>query len=313
MSNVLDIGESSVIFFASFFDGEMMIIQHERVADNVYFFQSLQYAQVTAGVIAGPDMAVVIDTLAFPEETAEIRNFIDNELQVPVRYVINTHYHADHSWGNYQFPEAKVIGHTLCHEQLRTRGIPALEAQRDQNPIYRNVEIVLPHITFDEGEMNLQVGKKTLRLFPFFGHSKDSIAILVEEDRVLFSGDTVMSLPVIVDGDLDENLASLKRLPKMGLENIVQGHGDIILRGEIDDKIREDIEYLTEIKKAVKKANRRRYPLDLLEETTIEECGKARVLLGGLAPALHRQNLIGHYRNSYGETPLGSEEYYEDR
>lgn len=289
-----------------------MIVQHERVADNVYFFQSLQYAQVTAGVIAGPDMAVVIDTLAFPEETAEIRMFVENELQVPVKYVINTHYHADHSWGNYQFPEAKVIAHTRCHEFLKARGMPALAQQKAQNPVYRDASIILPHITFEEGEMNLQVGKKTLRLFPFFGHSKDGIAILVEEDRVLFSGDAVMPLPFVVDGDLDENLASLKRLPKMGLENIIQGHGDIILRGEIDDRIREDIEYLNEINKAVKKANRRRYPLDLLEETTIEDCGKARVLLGGLAPALHRQNLIGHYRNLYGELPEGSEEYYEE-
>lgn len=289
-----------------------MTIQNERVADNVYFFQSTQYAQVTAGVIGGPDMAVVIDTLAYPEETLEMRAFIERELQVPVRYVINTHYHADHAWGNCLFPGAKVLAHTLCHEMLANRGIPALEAQREQNTIYRNIKIVLPHITFNEGEMDLQVGKKTLKIFPFAGHTKDSIAVLVEEDRVLFAGDTVMSLPFIGDGDVDDSINSLKRLPKMGLENIIQGHGDIILRGEIDDKIKEDLEYLNEIKKAVKKANRRRYPLDVLDEVSIEECGKSRVLLGGLAKPLHRQNLFAHYRQVYGEDPIGSEEYYDD-
>lgn len=43
-----------------------------------------------------------------------------------------------------------------------------------------------------------------------------------------------MSLPYIVDGDADDMLASIKKIGKMGLENIIQGHGDIILRGEIE-------------------------------------------------------------------------------
>ena len=71
-------------------------MQRERVSDNVYWFQSEVYAQVTAGAITGPQWAVVIDTLALPEETIEMRSYIEEQLGVPVRYVINTHYHADH-------------------------------------------------------------------------------------------------------------------------------------------------------------------------------------------------------------------------
>ena len=58
--------------------------------------------------------------------------------------------------------------------------------------------------------------------------------MLVEEDRVLFAGDAFMPLPYVVDGDIDEIAASIKKIGRMGLENIIQGHGDIILRGEID-------------------------------------------------------------------------------
>jgi glyoxylase-like metal-dependent hydrolase (beta-lactamase superfamily II) len=288
------------------------MIQQERVADNVFFFQSRVYAEVNAGVIAGPDMAVVIDTLPFADETVVMRDFIERELQVPVRYVINTHYHADHTWGNYLFSGAKVIGHTLCHEYLQTRGIPALERGQANNPSLRSVRIVLPHITFDQGEMLVNVGKKNLRIFPLPGHTADSIAVLVEEDRVLFSGDTIMSLPYIVDGDVDESIASMQKVVKLGLENIIQGHGDIILRGEVDQTIEENIFYLNEIKKAVKKAGRRKFPLDLLEEVDITDCGKARVLLGGLAPDLHINNLKALYTQMYGEEPVGSEVFYED-
>lgn len=292
------------------------MIQRERVSDNVFSFQSDVYAQVNAGAVIGPNWAVVIDTLAMPEETLAIRDFIEQELSVPVRYVINTHYHADHAWGTYFFPGSTVIGHTLCRRWLAERGVESLESTRKQSQVFRNVKIVLPHITFDNGELNLRVGKKNLTLIPLPGHSADNVAVLVEEDRVLFSGDTCMPLPYIVDGNIDDLVASLKKVSKLGLENIIQGHGDIILRGEIDGYIKENLNYLSQIRKAVRKANRRKYPMDILEEVTIESCGKSRVLIGGLSEQLHRRNLIALYKQLYGEIPQASgdedEDYYEE-
>jgi cyclase len=92
---------------------------------------------------------------------------------------------------------------------------------------------------------------------------------------------------------------------------VVQGHGDIILRGEIEGAVKDNIEYLNAVRRAVRKAARRKYPLDLLETVDVESCGKGRVLLGGLAGQLHRGNLIGLYEHFYGEVPLGSEVYFE--
>ncbi len=289
------------------------MIQHERVADNVYSFQSDSYAQVTAGVITGPEWAVVIDTLAFPEETLDIRDFVEQELRVPVRYVINTHSHADHSWGNCFFPGAMVISHSLCRKLLDERGRTALEAVKRQNPaIFRQVKIVLPQLTFDEGRLGMRVGKKTLSLIPFPGHSADAIGVLIEEDRVLFAGDVFMPIPYIVDGDMDIMVESLKEIREMGLENVVQGHGDIVLRGEIDDAIQANIAYLTAIRKAVRKASRRKYPWDLLETINVESCGKSRVLIGGLAEELHSRNLKALYKQLFDEVPRSSEDEFED-
>jgi cyclase len=286
-------------------------LQHERIAENVYFFQSELYAQVTAGVVSGADGAVLIDTLALPEETQQLRRFIDRELQVPVRYIINTHYHADHSWGNCFFPEATVIAHRKCYDFLKGRGQAALDSEKKENPQLREVEIVLPSVTFEEGELTLQIGKKTLTILQLPGHSADSIAVLIEEDRVLFCGDTFMALPIIVDGDIEDTTASLKKLTKMGLENLVPGHGEIVLRGEIDAAIKQNLNYLNEIKKVVRSASKRRYPLDILESVHVEDCGKSRVLIAGLAEQLHHRNLIALYRHYYDEVPQGSEVYFE--
>ncbi len=266
-------------------------MQRERVSENVFWFQSDVYAQVTAGVIAGPQWAVVIDTLALPDETLGIRDFVERELGVPVRYIINTHYHADHTWGNCFFPGATIIAHARCRDLLAERGVPSLENARRQNNALRQVRIVLPQMTFSSGELTLRVGKKNLTIMPALGHSEDGIAVLVEEDRVLFAGDAFMPLPYVVDGNLDDIVASIKKIGRMGLENIIQGHGDIILRGEIDAAVRENLNYLAAIKKVVKMAARRRLPEEILESANIESCGKSRVYLGGLAEQLHQRNL----------------------
>jgi len=266
-------------------------MHRERVSENVFWFQSEVYAQVTAGVVAGPQWAVVIDTLALPDETLTIREFIEHELNVPVRYVINTHYHADHSWGNCFFPGATVIAHARCRDLLEERGAPSLEAAKKQNPSLRQVKVVLPQMTFEKGDLTLRVGKKNLILSSAFGHSDDGISVLVEEDRILFAGDSFIPVPHIVDGDVDANIASIKHIGKMGLENIVQGHGDIILRGEIDAAVKDNLNYLASIKRAVKAISRRKNAAELLEDIRIEDCGKSRVFLGGLANTLHQSNL----------------------
>lgn len=263
----------------------------ERVSENVFWFQSEVYAQVTAGVVAGPQWAVVIDTLALPDETLHMREFIEHDLGVPVRYVINTHHHADHAWGNCFFPGTTVIGHEKCRQLLLTRGVPSLEEARKQIPAMRQVKIIPPHITFDSGELTLRVGKKNLTLATASGHSEDGISVLVEEDRVLFAGDAFMPLPYIVDGDVDEIAASIKKIGRMGLENIVQGHGDIILRGEIEAAVKENLNYISAIRKAARTAARRKAATEYLERITVEECGKSRVHLGGLAITLHERNL----------------------
>jgi glyoxylase-like metal-dependent hydrolase (beta-lactamase superfamily II) len=265
-------------------------MQRERVSENVYWFQSEVYAQVTAGAVIGPQWAVLIDTL-IPQETAQIKDFLENDLMVPVRYVINSHHHADHSWGNSFFPEAIIIGHSLCRELMLTKSRSALEEAGQENPFLRDIAIVPPQITFSEGTISLRVGKKQLQIFRTPGHTADSISVLVEEDRILFAGDALMAVPFIVGGNLDEAVKTISDIRNMSLENIVQGHGDIILRGEIEDACASNLAYLRSIQKIAKAAARRRDPLQFLRTQDIESSGKSRVSLSGVAEELHQNNL----------------------
>lgn len=273
----------------------------ERISEDVYVFTSELYAQVTAGLITAPEGAAVIDTLAFPSETLEILDFAQNKLGVPVRYVINTHYHADHTYGTFLFPKAEVVGHAECRRLLDTAGRAGLERARAQTPELAPVEIVLPEALLASGTMTLHLGKKTLELAHSPGHSPDGITVLVKEDRILFASDTVMPVPHFVDGNIDALRGSLEVIPGLGLENIVQGHGEVILRGEIDEAIRANVRYLDVLRKKVTALVRRNKPREALRSIEIEECGKSRILMGGLAAQLHAANLNALYDSLMAE------------
>lgn len=268
----------------------------ERVADDIYVFTSEIYAQVTAGAVVTAEGSILIDTLVFPSEAREIRAFLEQRLGAPVRYVVNTHYHADHTYGTCVFPEAIVVAHDLCRQLLDTKGRQGLEAARASVPELASVEIVLPTVLFDQGCLNLHLGNKTLRMWHSPGHSPDSCVCLVEDDRVLFAADTLMPIPHFVDGDYHDFIASLKALQGQGFENVVQGHGEVILRGEVEAKIKDDLRYLETMRQRVLAALKQKNPEASLDSITIESCGKSRIPLNGAVQDLHRSNVYALYR-----------------
>lgn len=269
------------------------MIQRERITENIYVFMSSQYVQVTAGVVVTSAGAILIDTLLYPDETLYIRRYIEERLKTRVKYVINTHHHADHTTGTCFFPGVPVIAHTLCRDLLDTRGRDSLDRLRGSSSEMAAVELVLPNMVFDD-RLTLRLGDKTLHLWHTPGHSLDSIVCLVEEEQVLFAADTVMPLPYFVDGSYTAFLESLRGLRGGGFDTIVQGHGEVVLRGEVEAKLKSDIQYLEKLHQAVTKALAN--PPDrierALEAIKIESCGKSHVLLNGAVRQLHQQNVV---------------------
>lgn len=268
-------------------------MQRERVTESIHVFTSDLYVQVTASLVVTDEVAILIDTLVYPEETLQIRRFAENRLGVPVKMVINTHHHADHTLGTCFFPDAQIIAHRTCRELLDSRGRESLERAKNGSSEMDGVELVLPDTVFD-GELEISVGNKTLRLWHSPGHSADSISILVVEDQILFAGDALMPIPFFVDGSYDDYLATLRSLRGRSFESIVQGHGEVVLRGEIDDRIQNDIDYLEKLSQAVDRALSQ--PANRVERALqsirIEACGKSHILLNGAAEELHRQNVL---------------------
>lgn len=267
----------------------------ERVAEDIFVFTSELYLQATASAIFTSDGVVVIDTLPFPQETHDMLRFIRRRSRKPVRYLVLTHFQPDHTYGACFFGGVEVVAHERCRRILEKHGERLLQEDQAQNPELCDVQIRLPETVFDRGTVGLHVGEKTITLMHTPGNTEDGISAYVKEDKVLFAGDLVMPVPYIVGGDHRTMKTSLTQVKDLPLDNIVQGHGDVLLRGEIPEAIETSIQYLDTIEREVKRRIERGIPKRNLRRLNIERCHKSRIPLNGLAEELHQANLSHLY------------------
>jgi len=272
----------------------------ERVSDNIYVFSSDLYAQVTAGVVVTPAGAILVDSLPFPSETREMASFIPRVCPQGVKYVILTHYHADHAYGTHLFPDADLVSHTLCRRFLRERGYPALEEAKAEEPLLEEVQLRLPDVTFEGEDMALQIAGQIIHLMWAPGHTQDLVMVYIEEDQVLFASDTMMPVPSVVDGDLAAYRQSLQRIKGLEINNLVQGHGEVVLVGEVTKTVDANLRYLDAIEDKVRAVLKTGEGREALLDDSIESTGLSRLPLHGQVQRIHTANLLALYDTMTG-------------
>jgi glyoxylase-like metal-dependent hydrolase (beta-lactamase superfamily II) len=174
---------------------------------------------------------LVIDTRASHVQAAEMTESLRDITKLPVRWVINTHHHWDHTFGNQVFPDAAIWGHERCAEAMRLYG-EAMRAQvkalaPDQADTLDAVVITPPTFTFATSA-TLTFGSTAIEMrYLGRGHTDNDIAISLPERNVLFAGDLIEegAPPSFNDSypiDWPDTVAAL--LPLAG-GVVVPGHG----------------------------------------------------------------------------------------
>ncbi|MER5998650.1 MBL fold metallo-hydrolase [Nonomuraea angiospora] len=204
-------------------------------AEGVYALMASLPPKDNNGVVAGRDAALVVDAGITPEISAKIQAIAADLTDRPLRYLVNTTYHGDHSFGNAAFPDEVVVVSSrtnrdnmsdLAYEkQTRSANMYGDDALLDAITTWR-----LPDLVFDE-YAEIDLGGRVVQLHHFGpGNGPGDTVVYVPDTRTAWTGNFVChagTAHMLLQGGPEPYLGSLRRMREAlpELETIVPGHG----------------------------------------------------------------------------------------
>lgn len=254
-----------VLFSALSLKAESVLSVNE-IAPGIYVHWGIQEfsdsknhgAIANIGFIVGQRCVAVVDSGGNPEQGRELRNAIEHVTSKPVCYVINTHVHPDHIYGNSAFKDtgAKFVGHEKLARAMATRGDYYLQKAAELLGISLTAKDIIPPDIEVAKELDLDLGGRILKLTAHPpAHTDNDLSIYDSQTDTLWLADLLFieHLPSI-DGSLKGWLAELDKLETKSYKKVIPGHGTLVT--DWPEGMKPEKEYLSalllEIRVAIK-------------------------------------------------------------
>ncbi len=222
-----------------------------RLAKDVYaFLQPPLVWYSSAGVLVGERDVILIDSLTNAAMTRCLREAIGRVTDRPIRFLINTHSHADHVYTNHLFPEATVICTHACREHTganrQAQGKhAALFARLFPDVDFEGGRYTLQDLAFS-GRLTLQQGEREVRVIELgVGHSESDVVVHLPNERIVFCGDLFLNgmPPLPARGHVTGTIANYEAIEALDADIYVAGHGRPGTRADVRAQ-REQLETL---------------------------------------------------------------------
>ncbi|VAW92464.1 MBL-fold metallo-hydrolase superfamily [hydrothermal vent metagenome] len=212
-----------------------------KVSKHVYFVQGKAGIATdnagfisNAGFVVTNDGVVVFDALGTPSLAVKLYKEIRKVTQQPIRYVIMSHYHADHLYGLQVFKElgAKVIAPQGARVYLASNVSDNLLATRrmDLAPWVNESTHLIPADQYIDTEYKFSLGGIQFKITPLGNaHSEGDLTLLVDPDNVLFSGDLIFEgrIPFVGQANIFNWLKALETMRNVNVTAVLPGHGPL--------------------------------------------------------------------------------------
>ncbi len=244
------------------------------------------------GFLTGPQGVISIDSCATQRRTQAYLDAITAVTPAPVRAVVNTHHHGDHTFGNCLFPAAAII----AHENARTEAI-AFGPPRDlpfwDGPDWGDLTLDPPFVTFAD-QVTVHAGdlRAQVRYVGTAAHTTNDSIVWLPERSVLFCGDLIFNggTPFLLMGSVAGAIEVLENVVRpLGARTIVPGHGPVFESSEPIDATLDYLRFVTDV--AARGRHAGLSPLDAARETS----------LGRFAAWPDAERIVGNLHRAYAE------------
>ncbi len=184
-----------------------------------------------AGFVVGHRTILGVDSCATESRTKHLVAAIREISDAPVRTLVNTHHHADHTYGNYLFEDAVIIGHERTRSNVLEFGPPENAIYWGDDIEWGAIELTPPSIAIRDS-LTVFVDELECQVMTLGGvaHTDNDLMVWIPERSVLFAGDLLFNggTPFVVSGSLAGLVRALEEeIKPLAAEVIVPGHGPV--------------------------------------------------------------------------------------
>ena len=198
-------------------------MQINQLGDDLYLLIGDSYRSNSTAFVSKNEV-LLVDALGSSTDAEALRNWVEDELKKEVRFIVSTHYFADHMAALNLFPRATVIAHknykeTFDSERYRTD---------EELAHFREPDMLI------SDELRINWGRHSLNLFHNPGHTSSTLGIDVQQADLLIVGDTLVGNIVYLMYSTPERFApALKRLELNARNRVLSSHGNVRSRDAI--------------------------------------------------------------------------------